>query len=69
MKLEVGIEDCLHLEVEYLRDRFHLQDVVVGRIHFLLVRIRLKHMELEIRRRETLGGGSQAHCSTDTIAR
>jgi vacuolar protein sorting-associated protein 26 len=34
-----------------------LQDVVVGKIYFLLVRIKLKHMEVEIRRRETTGGG------------
>ena len=32
------------------------QDVVVGKIYFLLVRIKLKHMEVEIRRRETTGG-------------
>ncbi|CAG9467147.1 unnamed protein product [Pedinophyceae sp. YPF-701] len=69
IKMEVGIEDCLHLEFEYLRDRFHLSDVVVGRIHFLLVRIRLKHMELEVRRRETVGGGASAHCHTETVAR
>lgn len=48
--MEVGIEDCLHLEFEFGRDRYHLQDVIVGRIRFLLVRIRLKHMEVEIRR-------------------
>jgi hypothetical protein len=39
------------------------QDVVVGKIYFLLVRIKLKHMEVEIRRRETtgalLGGGAE----------
>jgi hypothetical protein len=34
-----------------------LQDVVVGKIYFLLVRIKLKHMEVEIRRRETTGEG------------
>lgn len=27
-----------------------------GKIYFLLVRIKLKHMEVEIRRRETTGG-------------
>lgn len=43
------------------------QDVVNGKIYFLLVRIKLKHMEVEIRRRETTGastpwgwGGRQA---------
>lgn len=28
VKLEVGIEDCLHIEFEYNRTRYHLQEVV-----------------------------------------
>ena len=36
-QMEVGIEDCLHIEFEYDKARYHMQDVVVGRIHFLLV--------------------------------
>lgn len=38
------------------------QDVVVGKIYFLLVRIKLKHMEVEIRRRETTGGLGGGGC-------
>jgi vacuolar protein sorting-associated protein 26 len=34
--MEVGIEDCLHIEFEYDKARYHLKDVVVGRIYFLL---------------------------------
>ena len=37
-QMEVGIEDCLHIEFEYERGAFHLGDTVLGRIHFLLVR-------------------------------
>lgn len=55
IKMEVGIEDCLHIEFEYDKAKYHLKDVVVGKIYFLLVRIKLKHMEVEIRRRETTG--------------
>lgn len=36
-QMEVGIEDCLHIEFEYDRARYHLEDVVVGKIYFLLV--------------------------------
>lgn len=57
IKMEVGIEECLHIEFEYNKARYHLSDVVVGRINFLLVRIKLKHMEVEIRRKETTGAG------------
>ncbi len=124
-QMEVGIEDCLHIEFEYDKAKYHLrvshrnprnrnrnpaapatgcvpapaaasapltrrptckpftptvipwvlvtilrlQDVVVGRIYFLLVRIKLKYMEVEIRRKETTGAGSGAHNESDTIAK
>ena len=67
--MEVGIEDCLHIEFEYDRARYHLRDVVVGKIYFLLVRIKLKYMEVEIRRRETTGVGSAAHNESETLAK
>jgi vacuolar protein sorting-associated protein 26 len=79
IKMEVGIEDCLHIEFEYNKSkqvnkyiyipnkqyrltifkffRYHLKDVIVGKIYFLLVRIKIKHMELAIIRRETAGTG------------
>lgn len=55
IKMEVGIEDCLHIEFEYERRMYHLQDTILGKIHFLLVRIKIKHMELAVIRRETSG--------------
>lgn len=69
VKMEVGIEDCLHIEFEYSKGKYHLADTVVGKIYFLLVRIRLKHMEVEIRRRETTGSGSTAHHEMETLAK
>ena len=38
--MEVGIEDCLHIEFEYDKGRYHLKDTVVGKIYFLLVSFR-----------------------------
>ena len=38
-------------------DRYHLKDVIVGKIYFLLVRIKIKHMEIAIIKRETTGSG------------
>jgi vacuolar protein sorting-associated protein 26 len=64
VKLEVGIEDCLHIEFVYDKTQFHLNDVVTGRVFFLLVRIKIKHMELSLVRRETAGfSGSSAGSS------
>jgi vacuolar protein sorting-associated protein 26 len=58
--MEVGIEDCLHIEFEYDRRVYHLQDTIRGTIRFLLVSIKLKHMELAVIRRETSGEGVAA---------
>ena len=60
IKMEVGIEECLHIEFEYDRKHYHLRDVIQGKIHFLLVRIKIKHMELAVIRRETSGEGVAA---------
>ena len=38
LQMEVGIEDCLHIEFEYDKSKYHLKDTVVGKIYFLLVR-------------------------------
>lgn len=54
---QVGIEDCLHIEFEYNKSRYHLRDVVHGKIFFLLVRIKIKNMEVAIIRRESPAAG------------
>ena len=58
VKMEVGIEDCLHIEFEYEKATYHLRDVVIGRIYFLMVRVKVVRMELSILRRETTGSGT-----------
>ena len=86
IKMEVGIEDCLHIEFEYNKSkyivllafllcysfyfcRYHLKDVIVGKIYFLLVRIKIKHMEVQIIKRETTGSGPNLFNDNETIAR
>ena len=84
IKMEVGIEDCLHIEFEYnkakyvlipsepsngLMNRYHLKDVIVGKIYFLLVRIKIKHMELSIIRRETTGSAPNQYNESETITK
>lgn len=69
IKMEVGIEDCLHIEFEYNKSKYHLKDVIVGKIYFLLVRIKIKNMELEIRRRESTGSGPNTYVETETLAK
>ncbi|XP_012477993.1 vacuolar protein sorting-associated protein 26B isoform X4 [Gossypium raimondii] len=69
IKMEVGIEDCLHIEFEYSKSKHHLKDVIIGKIYFLLVRIKLKNMDLEIRRRESTGSGPNTYVETETLAK
>ncbi|XP_024019700.1 vacuolar protein sorting-associated protein 26A isoform X1 [Morus notabilis] len=69
IKMEVGIEDCLHIEFEYSKSKYYLKDVILGKIYFLLVRIKMKKMELEIRRRESTGSGPNTYVETETLAK
>jgi vacuolar protein sorting-associated protein 26 len=69
IKMEVGIEDCLHIEFEYDRAKYHLQDTVVGKIFFLLVRIKIKHMELVIIKRESTGSGANSYAESENITK
>jgi len=69
VKMEVGIEDNLHIEFEYLKSKCHLRDVVIGKIYFLLVRIKIKHMEIAIIRRESTGSGPNLYNESETITK
>ncbi|KAH6563569.1 hypothetical protein BASA50_009266 [Batrachochytrium salamandrivorans] len=69
IKMEVGIEDCLHIEFEYNKSKYHLRDVIVGKIYFLLVRIKIKNMELSIIRRESTGVAPNQYNESETITK
>ncbi|KAK4988917.1 Vacuolar protein sorting-associated protein 26 [Elasticomyces elasticus] len=69
IKMDVGIEDCLHIEFEYSKSKYHLKDVIVGRIYFLLVRLKIRHMELSIIRRETTGVAPNQYNESETLVR
>lgn len=69
IKMEVGIEECLHIEFEYEKSKYHLSDIIIGKVYFLLVRIKIKHMELAIIRREAAGSGAQQYNESETITK
>jgi len=69
IKMEVGIEDCLHIEFEYNKSKYHLHDVVIGKVFFLLVRIRIKYMELCLVKRETSGQPPNTYNETETLTK
>ncbi|ODV57969.1 retromer subunit PEP8 [Ascoidea rubescens DSM 1968] len=69
VKMDVGIEDCLHIEFEYSKSRYSLKDVIVGRIYFLLVRLKIKHMELSLIKRESIGTPPNQFSNSETLVR
>lgn len=69
IKMEVGIEDCLHIEFEYNKNKYHLRDVIVGKIYFLLVRIKIKYMEVAIIKTESVGSGPNIFRENETVAK
>jgi len=69
IKMEVGIEDCLHIEFEFDKQKYHLQDVILGKIYFLLVRIKIKFMELAVIRREAAGIGANSYNESENMVK
>jgi len=69
IKMEVGIEDCLHIEFEYNKSKYHLKDVIIGKVFFLLVRIRIKYMELSLIKRETTGQPPNTLSDSETLTK
>jgi len=57
IKMELESRIACTLSFEYNKSKYHLKDVIVGKIYFLLVRIKIKHMEIAIIKRETTGTG------------
>ncbi|CAK82895.1 unnamed protein product (macronuclear) [Paramecium tetraurelia] len=69
LKLEVGIEDCLHIDFEYFKSRYHLRDVVTGKVNFYLVKIKIKYMELAVIRKEQIGQGNTQQTENDILVK
>jgi vacuolar protein sorting-associated protein 26 len=57
IRMDVGIEDWLHLSFELDRTKYSTKDVITGRVTFKKVSMKLKLMLLQIIRRETIIGG------------
>ncbi len=58
IRLEVGIEDWLHLIFEVDKSKYGLKECITGKVTFKKVSIRLKSMELQIIKRETITVGN-----------
>lgn len=68
IKLEVGIDDWLHLVFEVDRNKYHLKDTIEGSVRFKKCSLRLTSMELQILKKETtLGQNSKTE--TDILCK
>lgn len=56
IKLDVGIEDWLHLTFELEKSKYSTKDICTGKVTFKKVSLKLKSMLLQIIRRETIIG-------------
>ena len=54
VKIDVGVDDCLHLEVRLNKKWYHLNDSINGTITFMTNLLKLRKMQLQILRREVL---------------
>lgn len=69
IKMEVGIEEYLHIEFQYDKSHYSLDDVVLGKVYFVLVKLKIKYMELAVVRRESMGSGAQVYNESETVSR
>jgi len=69
IKMEVGIEDCLHIEFEFNKKYYHLSEIIHGQVNFLLVRIKIKHMEISLIRRESEILKDSTNTETQTLVK
>lgn len=58
IKLEVGIEEWLHLAFEIDQRHFGLKDIAKGKVTFKKVSLRLKSMEVQLIKKEVLSQAS-----------
>ena len=69
MKMEVGIEDCLHIEFEFNKHFYHLKDVIMGKVMFHLVKLKIRFMEINLVRKEIFGTGTTTKTETENLVK
>ena len=67
VNLEVGIEDCLNINILFDKDVYELNGVITGLVKFLLIKLRVKKMEVIVVRKEIIGIGENSKTTIDEI--
>lgn len=53
IRMKIGLENMLDLEIGFEKSKYHLKDVIVGHFTYNLFGIRIKHMELCLVKKES----------------
>jgi len=69
IKMEVGIDGSLHIEFEYDKSKYHLKDTIIGKVYFLLVKIKVKYMEIALIKREGTGSGPNLYNENEILTK
>lgn len=59
----------MHIESDYSKSEYYLKDVIVARMYFLLVRLKIWYMELSIIGCETAGVPPSQYNESETLVR
>ena len=68
IKMEVGIEGCLHIEFEYNKKAFHQTDCIIGQVFFRLIDMKIVKMDLELVKKELYGTDPEGPSQESSIA-
>lgn len=61
VRLEVGISNLIQLEYEIYQNKLHLQDCILGKIYFVKVNMKVRSMEINLIKKETIGLGNRLY--------
>jgi vacuolar protein sorting-associated protein 26 len=67
VKIECGYEDAVQTELELAQLKHHNNDVLLGRVYFHIIRVRLEEVTLKVIRKEIIGVGRDATVYDDVI--
>eukprot|EP00792_Barthelona_sp_PAP020_P009241 TRINITY_DN3281_c1_g1_i1.p1 TRINITY_DN3281_c1_g1~~TRINITY_DN3281_c1_g1_i1.p1 ORF type:complete len:329 (+),score=93.69 TRINITY_DN3281_c1_g1_i1:33-989(+) len=59
VRMQVGIEDLVHIEFVYDKSQYSLNDVVLGEITFVSVKVDIENMEIWLMKREKITDSNQ----------
>lgn len=67
VKIECGYEDAIQTELELAQLKYNNKDVVLGRVYFHIIRVRLEEVIMKVIRKEIIGVGKDATVYEDVV--